>query len=132
MVGTGAKRIGERFMVVDSKTRARREDKSASEKLIRVEHVLGLSRSDLSSLLGIPANRLDAPQSWPRQAHTSLLPLAELADRLEETFEPASIHTWLHSPNRDLHWRIPFDLLRLGQTDSIDAALEAIDSGVYI
>ena len=119
-------------MVVDSKTDARREDKSASEKLNRVERVLGLSRSEFSSLLGIPANRLDAPQAWPSQAHTSLLRLTGLADRLEETFEPASIHVWLHSPNRDLHWRTPFDFLRQGQTDPINAALEAIDSGVYI
>ena len=108
------------------------EDEVTREALARVERILDLSRSDLSVLLGIPDSRLDAPQNWPRQARTNLLQLTELADRLEETFEPTSIPAWLHAPNRDLKWRIPFDLLRQGQTDPINAALEAIDSGVYV
>jgi hypothetical protein len=119
-------------MVVDDKLVALREAKAANEQLIHVEHVLGLTRSDLESLLCVPANRLDTPQTWPRQSHMSLVRLAAIANHLEDTFEPASIETWLHAPSRDLHWRIPLDLLRDRQFDSIDAALEAIDSGVYV
>ena len=119
-------------MVVDDTPAAHHEVKTAHANLIQAERILGLSRSDLCALLGIPADRLDVPQTWPPQSRTKLRRLAALADRLQDTFEPTSIQSWLHAPSRDLQWRIPFDLLRDGQLDPVDAALEAIDSGAYV
>lgn len=60
----GATRMEQRpHMVVDDTPAAHHEVKTAHANLIQAERILGLSRSDLCALLGIPADRLDAPQT---------------------------------------------------------------------
>lgn len=51
---------------------------------------------------------------------------------LKHTFQSHSIPIWINRENRDLHWRAPADVIREGDYDSVNAALEALDSGVYV
>lgn len=100
--------------------------------LEQVKQILGLNKHEVAAILGVPASQLHAADGWPTRSRRRWTELANLARRIEETFEPDSIETWLHAPSRDLHWRVPIELVRAGRLDEVDAALEALDSGVYV
>lgn len=93
---------------------------------------LGLDQQEVASILGVSVNELSDGAPLPMPARDRLDKLIRLARRLEDTFKHESIQLWLHTPNRDLRLRIPSDLLRAGELDEIEGALEAFDSGVYV
>jgi hypothetical protein len=94
--------------------------------------ILGLDQQEVASILGVSMTQLNAGAPLPMPARDRMEKLIGLARRLEDTFEHDSIQIWLHTPNRDLHLRIPSDRLRAGELDEIEGALEALDSGVYV
>jgi len=109
----------------------------ATDRLLsRVERELGLTSAELAGALGVSQRtvgrwRIGAtlPQ---RAARARLAELTELNRRLHETFEDEAVSVWLRAPNRYLGNLSPADLLRLGRLDRVDAALEVVDSGVFL
>lgn len=100
--------------------------------LEQVQRILRVNKREVAAILGMPASEIHAADGWPTQSRERWEELANLAQRIEETFEPDSIETWLHAPSRDLHWRVPIEVVSAGRLDEVDAALEALDSGVYV
>jgi hypothetical protein len=59
--------------------------------------------------------------------------LLGLDARLRETFDSAeAIRGWLNAENRYLGGLTPAEAVRAGRVDRVEAALEALDSGVFI
>jgi len=53
--------------------------------------------------------------------------------RFQTTFlTPEAIGTWTHSDNAYLGGLKPIDALQVGRIDAVDAALEAMDSGIFL
>jgi hypothetical protein len=105
---------------------------AVERSLARVERVLGLSQAELAALLGVVAPRLPEPAALSAEARRRLARLDGLAAWIEQTFAPDSIAPWLHASSRDLDGRTPLEMLRAGRIDAVEAALEALDSGVYV
>jgi uncharacterized protein (DUF2384 family) len=102
-----------------------------------VEGGLGLGRGELASALGASARTIErwrAGQTYPQ--HGARERLAELVDveaHLVETFDdPESRRGWLLSANPYLGGLTPLEVVRAGRTDRVEAALEALDSGVFV
>lgn len=105
--------------------------------LDQLERELGLSRDDLARVLGVHPRTLDrwaVGESLPqREARQHLEQLLELQRHLTDSFRTAeAARTWLHSDNLYLGRLAPADALRVGRPDRVEAALEALDSGVFI
>jgi transcriptional regulator with XRE-family HTH domain len=98
---------------------------------------LGLSQNDLARALDTDPRtigRWRAGRSYPQQAaRRRLSALLDLQHRLAETFSSAeAARAWLHAESRYLGGLSPADALRAGRIDRVEAALEALDSGVFI
>lgn len=109
-----------------------RGDLFLTRKLGHIRRITGLEDGDIASAVRIPVAHLSKREAWTRDTRERFNEIVQLADRLDDTFEAESITVWLHSPSRDLRGRQPIELLRAGRIDEVDAALEALDSGVYI
>ena len=97
----------------------------------------GLSDADLARALEAHPRTVDrwrTGATYPqRETRQRLKELLELDRHLRETFEPAgAIKEWLHSPSRYLGGLTPADAIRVGRFDRVEAALEALDSGVFL
>lgn len=100
----------------------------------RLEDDLGLSARDLAQALGVDRRTLErwaAGDTYPRaRAKDRLLHLAALHTRLTETFETSdAARAWLHRRMPYLGDMAPADAIKVGRFESVEAALEAIDSG---
>jgi hypothetical protein len=59
--------------------------------------------------------------------------LLALDVRLRETFDSAEeSREWLNAENRYLGGLTPAEAVRAGRVDRVEAALEAIDSGIFV
>ena len=102
-----------------------------------VEGGLGLSRSELAGALGASARTVErwrAGQTYPQhEARERLAELVGVEAHLVETFDdPESGRAWLRSANPYLGGLTPLEVVRAGRTDRVEAALEALDSGVFV
>ena len=105
-----------------------------------VEHIeaeLGLSRGDLADALGVDPRTLQrwySGQSYPqREARHRLFELDHLRIRLRHTFTSSdAVHSWMRVPSAYLSQLTPLEVLRAGRPDRVEAALEALDSGIFI
>lgn len=103
----------------------------------QVQQTLALSDSDLAYLLSSSPrtlNRWRMSETYPQhEARERLALLVALADHLTETFltEEAS-HTWLSTGNRYLGGFTPADAIRAGRFDRVEAALGALDTGIFL
>jgi transcriptional regulator with XRE-family HTH domain len=98
---------------------------------------LGLSRSDLAQAVGVTSRSIDrwlSGDAFPqREARDRLASLESLAERLHETFTTEdAARAWLHDATRYLGGLTPADALRAGRLDRVEAALEALDSGIFV
>jgi transcriptional regulator with XRE-family HTH domain len=104
--------------------------------LSRVERDLDLTVAELAGALGVSQRTVGRWRTGPtlpqRAARARLAELAALNRRLHDTFEDEAVSVWLRAPNRHLGHNTPADLLRLGRLDRVDAALEVVDSGVFL
>jgi uncharacterized protein (DUF2384 family) len=98
---------------------------------------LGLSNDDIAQALGTNARtitRWRAGQTFPQHAaRRRLAALLSLHHRLRDTFTtPEAARDWLHEANRYLGGLTPAEALRVGRFDRVEAALEALDSGIFV
>jgi uncharacterized protein (DUF2384 family) len=113
-----------------------RTDTTTVRTLDRVQAELGLSDPELAAALGVSADVLRrwrsaaaAPGAEPSRR---LRQLATVAAHLSETFAAPGGSRWLRSENRYLGGQRPIDALRVGEFDRVEAALEALDSGIFV
>ena len=102
-----------------------------------VEGGLGLSRGEIANALGASprtVERWHAGQTYPQhEARERLAELVAVEAHLGETFDDLeSRSAWLHSGNPYLGGLTPLEVVRAGRVDRVEAALEALDSGVFI
>lgn len=108
-----------------------------SEQIEALMRFYGLSTAQLARTLHTPdatMYRWLADQDYPRrQARAELDALEALARRLLTSFgsREAARH-WLGSPSGYLGGRRPMDDLLDGRIAAVDAALEALDAGIFV
>jgi ribosome-binding protein aMBF1 (putative translation factor) len=98
---------------------------------------LGLSRDDLAHVIRAhprSVERWHAGEAFPqREARERLDALEQLISRLRGTFaSDDAARAWLQESNRYLGGLTPADALRAGRLDRVEAALEALNSGVFV
>lgn len=102
-----------------------------------LEGGMGLARGELAAVLGTSARTVErwrTGQTYPQhEARERLADLLALEGRLDETFgDPEARRAWLRSDNPYLGGLTPLEALRAGRADRVRAALEALDSGVFV
>ena len=108
-----------------------------SRAVEQLETELGLSNADIARALNTNPRtvlRWLAGQTFPQHAaRRRLAALLNLQRRLRETFTTSeAAREWLHSANRSLGGFTPAEAVRVGRLDRVEAALEALDSGVFV
>jgi hypothetical protein len=98
---------------------------------------LGLSAKDLTGALSVDRKTLERwvkGETYPqREARKRLIALLTLRDRLAESFEDlAGAREWLNAPARYLGGITPAEALRTGRMDRVEAALEVLESGIFV
>lgn len=96
-----------------------------------------LSNDDLARAVGasaITVKRWRASSTIPQgEARKRLDALWELKNRLDASFTSASAsRAWLSARNRYLGNFTPREALLLGHLERVNAALEALDSGIFL
>lgn len=108
-----------------------------SEQLEHLTTSLGISYDELAQVLGTDRKtvyRWLADETFP-QAHNRvrLDELEALVNRLDESFKtPTGSAAWMHSRSGYFGDLRPIDALLRGRIDAVNAALEALDSGVFV
>lgn len=102
-----------------------------------LEGGLGLSRGELAGALGTSARTVErwrTGQTYPQhEARERLADLVAVDHHLGETFgDPEARRSWLRSGSSYLGGLTPLEVLRAGRADRVRAALEALDSGVFV
>lgn len=108
-----------------------------SEMLSELENALGTTPEMLAGALGVSSRTM---QRWrdgdvipQAESRTRLLELVRLRDRLLATFvSPEMVRAWMEQPNRVLGGLRPIEAARVGRLDTIERALEALDSGIFV
>jgi hypothetical protein len=98
---------------------------------------LALTESDLTGVLGVDARTLDRwckGESYPqREARVRIERLSAFNERIHDTFsDDGAIHAWMTTDSRYLGGLKPTEVARAGRLDRVEAALEALNSGVFI
>jgi transcriptional regulator with XRE-family HTH domain len=107
------------------------------DALREIKDTLHLSLDDLARALCVNPRTLERWQggeSIPQRESRALLnPLTQLSRRLSESFaDPDGARLWLRDANRYLGWLSPLEALRAGRLDRVEAALTALDAGIFI
>lgn len=102
-----------------------------------IERGLGLSGSELAAALGSSPKTVErwrSGQTYPQhEARERLARLLALVEHLGETFrDRETAHSWLRTGSFYLGGLTPAEVLHAGRADRVEAALEALDSGVFI
>lgn len=110
---------------------------SLAEHLDHLMTRLGLSRADLAQAVGASDRtvlRWLADETYPQhETRAKLDALDALVRRLDDAFKsPAGATTWLHAPSGYFGGLRPLDALLRGRIDAVDAALEALDAGIFV
>ncbi len=108
-----------------------------SEQLDHLASSLGISYEELAQALGTDRKtvyRWLAEETFPRaQNRARLDELEALVTRLDESFKTQQGSAgWMHSPSEYFGGLRPIDALLRGRIDAVDAALEALDSGIFV
>jgi hypothetical protein len=110
---------------------------AVKEQLATIEATLDLTHGDLAHILGVELRTLrrwDESKNVPqRNQRVQLDALETFAGHLNEMFATReSALAWLHGHSRYLAGLTPAEVIRAGRIDRAEAALEALDSGVFI
>jgi DNA-binding transcriptional regulator YiaG len=102
-----------------------------------LEGGLGLGGGELAGALGASVRTVErwrTGQTYPQhESRERLADLVAVEHRLGETFaNPEAGRAWLHSSNPYLGGLTPLEALLAGRSDRVEAALEALDSGVFV
>ena len=106
----------------------------------RIDHLtasLGVDDTQVASILGVQSRTVErwrAEEAFPQhESRQRLESLVALVERLHESFKtPDGAIRWLHGESGYFGGLAPLDALLRGRIDLVDAALEAIDSGVFV
>ncbi len=98
---------------------------------------LDLTPADVARSLNVDVRTLARWRSgttYPQhEGRERLAALLALNHRLRESFQSIeAARQWLRDPSRYLGGLTPVEALRAGRTDRVEAALEALDSGVFL
>jgi len=107
------------------------------QALDALEKSLGVSEDELAQALVSNRRTLQrwrAGTAYPQQvARQRLAELLRLQQRVRETFQGRdAVRRWFHSESRYLGGMTPAEAIRVGRLDRVEAALEALDSGVFV
>ena len=107
------------------------------EQLVRLTSNLDISYDELAQILGTDrktVSRWRAEERFPQPHNRARLDeLEALVHRLDASFKTREgAVTWLRSPSGYFGGLCPIDALLRGRIDSVDAALEALDSGIFV
>lgn len=110
---------------------------SPAQALQVLQSDLGLTQKELVVALDTEARNIGrwaAERAYPqREARRRLGALLALHRHLGETFTSmAAARDWLDDSSRYLGGLTPREALRAGRIDRAEAALEALDSGIYL
>lgn len=108
-----------------------------SEQLQQIMTALALSVDDLALVLQTDKKTVQrwlANESFPQPGNRARLEqLVALIERLDDTFVTREgAHEWLRSPIGYFGGLCPLDALLRGRVDRVDAALEALDAGIFV
>lgn len=112
-------------------------ERTPRQALDALEAGMGLSEDQLAQALGTSRRTLQRwrtgiayPQQSARQRLSALLALQQ---RVQETFEGSEApRRWFHTPSRYMGGVTPAEAVRAGRADRAEAALEALDSGIFL
>lgn len=112
-------------------------DLTPHQVIEQLEADLSLTSDDLARALDVNVRTIERwrnGQAYPQlEARRRLAELVSLRNRLQETFTgPKAVSEWLRSANRYLGQLSPLDALRAGRIDRVAAALEVLDSGIFL
>jgi DNA-binding transcriptional regulator YiaG len=106
------------------------------QALDALEEGLGVSEGELAQALGTSRRTLQRWRSgtaYPQQAtRRRLAELLSLWERVGATFESANVRRWVHTPSLYMGGITPAEAIRVGRLDRVKAALEALDSGIFL
>ncbi|MEA2642601.1 MAG: hypothetical protein QOF51_3995 [Chloroflexota bacterium] len=107
------------------------------QALDALEQGTGLSEEELAAALGTSRRTLQrwrAGTAYPQQlARQRLAELLRLLERVQGTFDSENaVRVWFNSPSRYLAGITPAEAIRVGRTDRAEAALEVLDSGIFL
>jgi Antitoxin Xre/MbcA/ParS C-terminal toxin-binding domain len=98
---------------------------------------LRLSDAEFSRVVGASARTVErwrANETYPQhESRQRLDDLESLVQRLDATFKtPDGARLWLNTDSGYFGGLKPVEALLTGRIDAVDAALEALDSGVFV
>ncbi len=107
------------------------------DMLTALANDLALTDSDLNGVLGVDARTLDRwrkGESYPqRNARARIERLTAFNERIHDTFsDNEAIRAWMTTDSRYLGGLKPAEVARASRLDRVEAALEALNSGVFI
>ena len=111
--------------------------RNLQESIEELEQGLGVSSEVLAGATGADRRSVErwrSGQAFPQhEARRRLDRLAELLTRLNGTFATADgVRLWMQTDNRYLGHLKPVEVARAGRLDRLEAALQALDAGVFI
>jgi uncharacterized protein (DUF2384 family) len=112
-------------------------DMTPARAVEELEAGIGVDGGELAVVLGVSARTVErwrTGQTYPQhEARERLADLIALERHLGETFgDTEAARSWLRAGNPYLGGLTPFEVLRAGRPDRVRAALEALDSGVFV
>lgn len=111
-------------------------DVSTRQALLKLDETLGLLQTKIAGALVVRPRTIErwrSGESPPqRAARLRLAELLVLARRLEETFADGGAEEWLRTDNRYLRGMKPSEAIRSGRVAWVEAALEDLESGVFL
>ena len=108
-----------------------------AERIDELNAQLGMNQAQFAEALHVQPRTVDrwrAETAFPQhESRQRLEALMALVDRLGESFKtPADAAHWLHAESAYFGGLRPVDALLRGRFDLVNAALEAMDSGVFV
>jgi uncharacterized protein (DUF2384 family) len=107
-----------------------------ADRLQRVAEDVDLDRSDLARVLETNTRTIGRwlnQESEPRaDSRERMLEVLAVLERLSRTLKPSAAHDWLFSPNPELEYHKPVDMLRRGEFRRVLGAIDALGEGVFV
>ena len=95
-----------------------------------------LGAADIARVVGSnprTVSRWLADEAAPRSAaRERLLELVAVLERLSAVLRSSAAHDWLFTPNPELDYHKPVDLLERGKFRSVLGAIDALAEGVFV
>lgn len=107
----------------------------ARERLADVMERAGLDAVDVARILDRPSRSVtrwlneDVEPRW--EARERLLEVTYVMERLCQVVAPSASQDWLFTPNAELAYGKPVELLRDGRFREVLALIDALGEGVY-